>query len=80
MKNQSQTIRTIRALRAKNGYSLDDIAAETGITRSKCYKIESHNELKNERYNDLMALSQAFNMTVDELIKENLEDIERNQQ
>lgn len=72
--NEKKTINTLKVLRAKNDISLYGLQLETGLLKSKLFKMEKRNQLDRERYVDLLVLSKAFNMTIEDLIEQNKQD------
>ena len=72
--NEKKYITTLKVLRAKNDISLYGLQLKTGLLKSKLFKMEKRNQLDRERYADLLALAEAFNMTIDDLIEQNKQD------
>ena len=72
--NEKKYITTLKVLRAKNDISLYRLQLKTGLLKSKLFKMEKRNQLDRERYVDLLALAEAFNMTIEELIEQNKQD------
>ena len=72
--SEEQTINTLKVLRAKKGMTLYDLQLETGLLKGKLSKLERRNHFVGERYEDLLALAEAFNMTIEELIEQNKQD------
>lgn len=72
--NEKKTINTLKVLRAKNDISLYGLQLETGLLKGKLSKLERRNCFERERYADLLALAEAFDTTIEELIEQNKQD------
>lgn len=72
--SEEQTINTLKVLRAKKGMTLYDLQLETGLLKSKLFKLECRNRFAREKYEDLALLAEVFDTTIEELVNENRRD------
>ena len=61
--------RTVKKLRESKGFSQEDVAKKIGVTRQAVYKWE--NDKSCPDIDNLILLSEMYNVTLDELIKGN---------
>ncbi len=60
---------SLRSLREANGWSLDDMALYTGLSRSMVAMLE-RGDRTNPSMNTIRAFAEALEMTADEVVKE----------
>ena len=65
---------TLRVLRVKKGYNRYQLSDLTGLPVSQLGYIERRNHLIRERYINLLKIANAFDMTIEELVKLNEKD------
>jgi transcriptional regulator with XRE-family HTH domain len=67
MSNENSRLKNIKALREKKGWTQEKLAHEAGISYQTLIKIE-HGGIKNPRLETIIKLSNALNISLDDLV------------